>query len=558
SPLASLRFAMRPPAAPGTVRSPLGTGFRWSELFFSEIPGSVWIRETGRIDLPCDVPCETIAVEGELLPDGGRAAAAGVPGLELRVNDRTLGRTQFEVGPFSWRIRLPADCRRGPVRIELRLLGVARGNLLAFLGRILAGWPGSHRLQPYRLQPLNKRLRITRVLVDTQPVLDFTSSAAAFDIGFITSRANIGINLAGWFRAELGVGESVRCAARAAAAAGVPHALVPLKLYCKAAQGDHSFDDRLSEDNPYPVNVIHIDAPQSRDIDHHHGAAFRRGKYNIGYWAWELPEFPDGWVRYCDYVDEIWAPSRFARDAIAAKAPVPVLAMPHAIEFPIPSAPDARAVFDLPRDRFLFLFIYDLNSYQERKNPRAVLRAFRHAFGAHGCRGAGLVIKVHGVRGNERDLASLREEIAELDGCILIANTLPRDGITLLQMACDCFVSLHRSEGFGLSIAESMFLGKPVISTNWSATAEFVDANNGCPVNHRLVELTENHGPYTKGQIWADPDIEHAAWQMRRLVDDRALCERLGAAAAATIRNDFSAKRIGRMYADRLRAMALW
>ena len=93
----------------------------------------------------------------------------------------------------------------------------------------------------------------------------------------------------------------------------LPHALVPLKLYCKAAQGDASFEDRLSESNPYPVNVFHIDAPQTRDIDHHHGEAFRRGKYNIGYWAWELPEFPDGWMRYCDYVDEIWAPSRFAR-----------------------------------------------------------------------------------------------------------------------------------------------------------------------------------------------------------------------------------------------------
>ena len=77
--------------------------------------------------------------------------------------------------------------------------------------------------------------------------------------------------------------------------------------------------------------------------------------YTVGYWAWELPEFPDGWMRYCDYVDEIWAPSRFARDAIAAKAPVPVLAMPHAIEFPVPQATDPRAAFDLPRDRYVCL-----------------------------------------------------------------------------------------------------------------------------------------------------------------------------------------------------------
>jgi glycosyltransferase involved in cell wall biosynthesis len=350
----------------------------------------------------------------------------------------------------------------------------------------------------------------------------------------------------------------VRCAARAAAAAGVPHALVPLKLFCKAAQGDHSFDDHVTDENPFPVNVVHVDAPQCRDIDHHHGAAFRRGKYNIGYWAWELPEFPDGWVNYADYVDEIWTPSRFTRDAIAAKVRVPVLAMPHAIDLEIPRENNVRDALGLPRDRFLFLFMYDLNSYHARKNPEAVLRAFRAAFGANGRRDVGIVIKVHGVRGNEADLAKLRAETAGLDGCVVIAETLPRARITLLEQACDCFVSLHRSEGFGLAVAEAMFLGKPVISTNWSGTAEFVNADNGCPVNFTMIELTENHGPYTKGQRWADPDAEHAAWHMRRLVEDAALRERLGAAAAASIRQDFSPARIGGLYAARLRAMALW
>ncbi len=550
---------MKKPAPLRIVHGPLGTGFRWSGLFFSaEHSGSVWIRERGAITLPCDLPYETLTIEGELLPDDGQREAQGGLGIELSLNGRALGRMRATGSAFAWTVQLPPRHRRGPARIGLRLLGVGRTNALAWLGRVLAGWSGAARLQPYRKQTKNKRLRLARIRMDDETVLDFGAGASAFDAGFITRRTNIGINLVGWFRAELGVGESVRCAARAAAAAGVPHALVPLKLFCKAAQGDRAFDDRLSEENPYPVNVIHIDAPQSRDIDAHHGAAFRRGKYNIGYWAWELPEFPDGWVRHCECVDEIWAPSRFARDAIAAKVCVPVLAMPHAIEFPIPSDPDPRAALGLPRDRFLFLFIYDLNSYQERKNPRAVLRAFRHAFGARGRRDVGLVIKVHGVHGNEKDLAALREEIADLDGCIQIAETLPRERVTLLQLACDSFVSLHRSEGFGLSVAESMFLGKPVISTDWSATAEFVNADNGCPVRSRLVELTENHGPYTKGQLWADPDIEHAAWQMRRLVDDRALCEKLGAAAATTIRTEFSAQRIGRMYTDRLRAMALW
>jgi len=135
---------------------------------------------------------------------------------------------------------------------------------------------------------------------------------------------------------------------------------------------------------------------------------------------------------------------------------------------------------------------------------------------------------------------------------------LSRTGIYELEAACDCFVSLHRSEGFGLAVAECMYLGKPVISTDWSATAEFVTADNGCPVRAPLVTLDRNHGPYAKGQTWAEPDVGHAAEWMQRLCADRALCARLGAAARATIERDFSPATIGARYRRRLEAIAGW
>src|SRR5690606_13472081 len=181
----------------------------------------------------------------------------------------------------------------------------------------------------------------------------------------------------------------------------------------------------------------------------------------------------------------------------------------------------------------LFLFVYDLNSYSERKNPRAALAAFRES-GLAG-RDAALVIKVHGASGNESDLAALRAAVAEFAGTVLIDEPLSRADLYALEAACDCFVSLHRSEGFGLAIAECMYLGKPVIATDWSASAEFVNTTNGCPVRARLITLDRNHGPYSKGQIWADPDIDHAAEWMQRLHRDSALAARLGAAARCTI-----------------------
>ncbi|HTO04310.1 MAG TPA: glycosyltransferase family 4 protein, partial [Opitutus sp.] len=303
----------------------------------------------------------------------------------------------------------------------------------------------------------------------------------------------------------------------------------------------------------YRVNVIHIDAPASRDIDHHHGKAFRADKYNIAYWAWELREFPDAWVPNFAYFDEVWCPSDFARDAIAMSSPIPVLTMPHAIAFDRPSG-DHRERFGLPADKFLFLFVSDLNSYAARKNPHAVIAAFR-ASGLAG-RGAALVIKVQNSTDNPEDVATLQQAVRDLPGTVLITGTLTREEIYQLESACDCFVSLHRSEGFGLAVAECMYLGKPVISTDWSATAEFVNSANGCPVRCDVVPIEKTHGPYVKGQLWAEPDISHAAEWMRRLFADRNLATSLGSAGQRTIETRFSPAVIGARYRRRLESIA--
>jgi len=118
------------------------------------------------------------------------------------------------------------------------------------------------------------------------------------------------VNLVGWFRGELGIGESVRCMTKACDAAGLSTALVELKLNCLNRNADTTYVARLQEANPYPVNIFHLDPPVSQDIDHHHGRAFRADRYNIAYWAWELPEFPDGWVDRHRFFDEIWWPLR--------------------------------------------------------------------------------------------------------------------------------------------------------------------------------------------------------------------------------------------------------
>jgi glycosyltransferase involved in cell wall biosynthesis len=547
----------------------------YAGLFFDEFdPNSAWIRERGIVHLPPLNDVRALVVRGEFRPHpDARGVEAGSPGLRLALNGQPAGALRM-TNPGPWELTVPL-ANGAALVVELELTHVGFTNFMAWLGRVtgLGAW------QRFRAQNRNRQVRVTTIATaDGEVIYDFSRRDAPYSSAHARRHAKLGLNIVGFLTADLGVGESARCMVRAADAAGIPTALVPLKLNCKNRLGDQTYAARLQEANPHEVNVVHLDPPASRDLDHHHGKNFRAGKYNIGYFAWELPEFPDAWVGAFDYYDEIWCPSEFTTAAIALKSPVPVVTMPHAIDFPcgmgVPpmnsSEPgitggtpvprpnrELRARFALPADAFLFLSLFDLNSYSARKNPRAAIEAFRRAaLPATGAGQAGLVIKVQNVAGNEADFAALQASVRDLPGTVLLTDTLSRADIYALEAACDCFVSLHRSEGFGLVVAECMFLGKPVIATDWSATAEYVDADNGCPVRARLVTLEQNHGPYAKGSIWADPDVVDAAAWMRRLFEDRALGQRLGAAARETIRQRFAPAVIGARYRQRLECIA--
>lgn len=525
----------------------------YTGLFFDDFcVDSAWIRETAVLRLPKLDGVQSLVLRGELrIHPSAHGIEVSPPGLVVRVNGKTVG-TLGQLRPGPWELRIPLPPNRH-ARLELQLTGVGFTNLLAWLGRVT----GLKVLHRFRGQNKNRQLRLATIETDTgETIYDFSQRHAPFSVGFLRRHATLGINIAGFLTADLGVGESARCMVRAADAAALPCALVPLKLHCKNRLGDLTYSARLQDENPHAVNVIHVDPPASRDLDHHHGTGFRTGKYNIAYFAWELPEFPDSWVPTLDYYDEVWCPSDFTREAIEMKSPVPVMKMPHAISFerPTESTDALRERFGLPRDKFLFLSLFDLNSYAERKNPRAVVEAFR-ASGLAG-NGAVLVIKVQNVAANPADFARLHAAVGDLPGTKLITETLPRADIYALEAACDCFVSLHRAEGFGLAVAECMYLGKPVISTNWSATAEFVDASNGCPVDCALVTLDRHHGPYAKGSVWADPSVSHAASWMKTISQDRALAKTLGTAARTTMETRYSPAVIGTRYRRRLEGIA--
>jgi glycosyltransferase involved in cell wall biosynthesis len=365
----------------------------------------------------------------------------------------------------------------------------------------------------------------------------------------------MGMNIVGFFQHEFGIGESARCCANAAKAAGIPVALNLANMGTHSTGAGTQWSDAYQTDNPHPVNLFHLDSPQIKFVREALGGGFMAGRYNIGYFAWELPEYPDYSLSNLDYVDEVWVPSEFVRQSIAEKSPVPVLVMPHSVEFNVP-ADATRAKFGLPQDDFLFLVMFDNNSSQSRKNPQAAIKAFQMAFPDP--KGVKLVVKTHGSKANPEDFLALQAALGNSPDVILIDRTLGHDELRGLQSLCDCFVSLHRSEGFGLALAECMYLGKPVIATNWSGNLQFMDEQTACMVNYRMVELDETSGPYKKGQRWAEPDPEHAAWWMKKIVEDPAFRAGVAGRGRAGIVNDFSRLKIGGMYEKRLRVLAGW
>jgi hypothetical protein len=243
----------------------------------------------------------------------------------------------------------------------------------------------------------------------------------------------VGVNLAGYARAEMGVGESVRSAARAARAAGLEYALLGVEAHPMYRASDKSAGE-LSASLPFPVTILHMNADQTPLVISELGARLDATRYRIGYWAWELDEFPERWRSSFEYVDEIWTPSEFCRMAIAAESMKPVLRMPHAVE-PPGEAAHSREALGVPRAAFTALFAFDAMSVVERKNPLAAVEAFRKAFSE--ADDARLVLKISHAEAAPEALAEIRAAIGGAP-VTLIDRVMDRGEMHSLIAHADC------------------------------------------------------------------------------------------------------------------------
>ena len=398
--------------------------------------------------------------------------------------------------------------------------------------------------------PANARAFVDWLQSASAP-LDETSRAwcAALDAQQTAGElAADGVNVIGHFCFPSGVRVSAEALVEGMGRAGIATSLRDLKTDILDEpnhvrfDGLEDFDITLIHTQPEP---FFADAYARSDL---HPRAPK--PYRIAYWYWEFDSVPQSWaaVAVAAGVDEVWTATEFVARGLRERLSVPVRTLFPGVRL-APYQRRDRRYFGIEEGSFAFLFNFHMNSVMERKNPLGLVKAFKAAFSPE--EPVTLVLKTMFGHHHPEQLQELRDAASGYRITVIDAM-YSADEVLSLAAVCDAYVSLHRSEGLGLTMAEAMLMGKPVIATNYSGNIDFMNETNSLLVPYELVRLGHAMPPYDGDLIWAEPSINHAAALMRRLVDEPAWARQIGANAKANAEGSLSIEAAGLRVAQRL------
>jgi glycosyltransferase involved in cell wall biosynthesis len=348
------------------------------------------------------------------------------------------------------------------------------------------------------------------------------------------------IIVCGALRTASGLGESARLCHEALKVAGLPVYGIDLTALMMQPEDspDFAFADGRALVGP-GVLIFHINSPVLPLAMLRLGSRLVRQKRIVGYWAWELPKLPSEWQRGMPFVHEIWVPSTFTADAVKPMAAGrSVRVVPHPVTLGVHGHAAIRQVVDRP---FTVLTIFNAASSVARKNPLASIMAFRCAFADE--ESTRLIVKVSNLSAFPESFRLIKNAVNSADNIVLIDRVMNRQELSALYEESDVVVSLHRSEGFGLTIAEAMLCGIPVVATDWSGNVDFFKPGIGIPVPYHLIPAKDPQGTYHHpDMMWADADVGAAAEALRDLRNDPTLRKELGDAAAKFAANAWGAE----------------
>ena len=367
----------------------------------------------------------------------------------------------------------------------------------------------------------------------------------------INKDLKIGINYVGYLKARSGLGQGSRLLGRTIKNSKYDIAAIDIKYGNTKSYDETEFDNDITTEFPYNINLFSIQPHTNFEMALSQIGKTKNleGRYNIGYWVYEIENIPEKWHESFKYVNEIWTPSTFAEKAFKKVSPVPVHTMYYGIETK-KNEKLTRKDFGIPEDKFIYLCLYDPKSSVERKNPQAVIKAFKKAF-KNNNKDVYLVIKMN--KAEQEDVDILKDELEGINNYKIFTESLPQEDLYSLISLCDVYVSLHRSEGFGLVMAEAMALGTVCIATNYSGNLDFMNKENSLLVDYKLVKTKlKNHYSYAYDDLWAEANTNQASKYMVLLYQDKQLYNKLKENAKKTILEQFSIKKCAEIIEKRI------
>jgi glycosyltransferase involved in cell wall biosynthesis len=335
-----------------------------------------------------------------------------------------------------------------------------------------------------------------------------------------------GILVVGLMSSASGLGNSARLCADQLMARGYSVSSKDVAPFFGVSD-DVGFASNAANGSGASIAIYHLNPPKLLPGLMRAGLRQYYGSYNIGYWAWELETLPREWVDAIRFVDAIMVPSEFCRAAISRYTGKPVAVVPHPLQSVQPLPPRTRD----ESQPFTVLSMLNFGSSFRRKNPYAALRAFALAFGTDP--NARLIFKTSGGHRYPGELAQLRANASAMPNVEIVDEIWSEERLNAAYRRADAYLSLHRSEGYGLTIAEAMMMECPVVVTGWSGNLDFCTEETAFLVRHTLTAFDDDDPSYegVTGARWAEPSVEDAARLLRLLRDEPALARRKADAA---------------------------
>jgi glycosyltransferase involved in cell wall biosynthesis len=430
--------------------------------------------------------------------------------------------------------------------------------------RLQFRWPFPHRNAAFRAW---WQRHAQSIYLDAQKVLDSVDSESQASVSF--AERPFGVNLVGHVLGVSGLGEAARMMAMAMQAAQIPFCIRNVPSFNPSSDQDRSFASGLLADDeplPYAFTIFCMTATTQLEVAVKDGLLPGPHTYTISSWFWETERWPAQLKPAVLLADEFWPCTQLIKTALqpaCEEFALPIVLLPPALdlsgvqpELIKASREQTRCAYGLPANAVLFVFSFDLKSYLSRKNPQAVIKAFLLAFGLGGQAGAtldvGLVIKSLPPTSPDPVWDELKATAAADSRVTIVEESLDRVDLLALYQCCDCFVSLHRSEGLGQGPAEALQLGLDVVATNYGGNTDYCEGPLVHPVPYTLVPIGDGEYPYPQNQVWADPDVHAAAAIMQQVACQRRQQPLPEPSIVAAYRSRFAAQRVGLLYKQQL------